>query len=265
MPLEKKDVEELGGSLYECFESGEDREPLTDDHPDMTMDDAYRVQEALVGHHLNGGKKLVGRKIGLTSKAVQQQVGVDQPDYGVLFDTHVFENKAVLSRGKERMILPRVEAELGFILDRDLSGPGLTAAQILASCRAVFPSFEIVDSRVRDWKIQIADTIADNSSSWGLVLGDRLVSPLGGDLSTVGMVLERDGEVMGTGAGAAVLGHPAFAVAWLGNKLAEYGVSLREGEYVMSGSFTAVVNAEPGRYRARFGEGVGTVELEITE
>lgn len=263
MPLEKEAVKELGDSLYKCFESGKGRAPLTDDHPQMTMDDAYRVQEVLVERHLEGGKKLVGRKIGLTSKAVQRQVGIDQPDYGVLFDTHVFENGATLSREKERMILPRVEAELGFILDRDLSGPGLTATQVLASSRAVFPSFEVVDSRVKDWKIKISDTIADNSSSWGIVLGDRLVDPLGMDLSTVGLVLERDGEALGTGAGAAVLGHPALAVAWLGNKLAEYGVSLREGEYVMSGSFTAVIDAEPGRYRASFGDGVGTVELQI--
>lgn len=261
--MQGKVVKELGESLYECFEGGKDRAPLTDDHPDMTMDDAYMVQEVLVERHVAGGKKIVGRKIGLTSKAVQRQVGVDQPDYGVLFDTHVFENGAALSRKEERMILPRVEAELGFILDRDLAGPGLTAARVLASTRAVFPSFEIVDSRIRDWEIKIADTIADNSSSWGIVLGDRLVSPLGTDLSIVGMVLERDGEVLSTSAGAAVLGHPALGIAWLGNKLSEYGVSLREGEYVMSGSFTAVVDAEPGKYRARFG--IGTVELEITD
>lgn len=265
MPLPKEAVRELGESLYECFEHGTGRSPLTDEHPDMTIDDAYRVQEVLVERHLEGGKSLVGRKIGLTSKAVQQQVGIDQPDYGVLFDTHVFENRAVLSRKEDRMILPRIEAELGFILDRDLSGPGLTAPQVLAATRAVFPSFEIVDSRIRDWQIKIADTIADNSSSWGIVLGDRLASPLGLDLSTVGMALERDGEVLGAGAGAAVLGHPASGIAWLGNKLAEYGVSLQAGEYVMSGSFIAVIDATPGSYRARFGDGVGTVELQITE
>lgn len=264
-PLQDGAVKELGNSLYESFESGEARAPLTDEHPDMTIDDAYRVQEVLVERHLAGGKRLVGRKIGLTNKAIQAQVGIDQPDFGVLFDTHVFENRAVLGRREKRMILPRIEAELGFILDRDVSGPGLTASRILAATRAVFPSFEIVDSRVRDWKIKIADTIADNSSSWGVVLGDRLVGPLGLDLSTVGMVIERDGEVLSTSAGAAVLGQPANAVAWLGNKLSEYGVPLRAGEYVMSGSFTAVVDAEPGRYRARFGDGVGAVELEIKE
>lgn len=265
MPLSKEVVKELGDSLYECFENGTDRGPLTDDHPDITMDDAYLVQEVLVERHLEGGKKIVGRKIGLTSKAVQAQVGIDQPDYGVLFDTHVFENGATLSRKEQRMVLPRIEAELGFILDRDLSGPGLTAARVLAATRAIFPSFEIVDSRVRDWKIKIADTIADNSSSWGVVLGDRLAGPLGLDLSTVGMVIERNGEVLSTGAGAAVLGHPANGIAWLGNKLSEYGVSLKAGEYVMSGSFAAVIDAEPGTYRARFGDGVGTVGLEITE
>jgi 2-oxopent-4-enoate hydratase len=262
--LQDEVATELGRTLYECFQRGEAREPLTDDHPNMTPEEAYQVQQALVRMHLAGGRKIVGRKIGLTSAELQRQVGIDQPDYGALFDTHVFENGAVLSREKERMILPRIEAELGFILDRDLIGPGLTAAQVLASTRAVFPAFEIVDSRLRDWKIKLADTIADNSSCWGIVLGDRLVSPLSVDLSTVGMVLERETDVLRTGAGAAVLGHPALGVAWLGNKLAEYGERLRAGEYVLSGSFTAVAEANPGRYRARFGDGVGTVELEIT-
>lgn len=265
MPLSKESLQELGNSLYECFEGGSDRAPLTDVYPEMSIEDAYRVQEVLVQRHLGGGKRLVGRKVGLTNKAIQAQVGIDQPDFGVLFDTHVFENRAVLGRKEQRMVLPRIEAELGFILDRDISGPGLTTYQIMAATRAVFPSFEIVDSRVRDWKIEIADTIADNSSSWGVVLGDRLASPLGLDLSTAGMVIEKDGEVLSTSAGAAVLGNPANAVAWLGNKLSEYGVPLKAGEYVMSGSFTAVVDAEPGKYRARFGDGIGTVEVEIKE
>ena len=128
----------------------------------------------------------------------------------------------------------------------------------------MFPAFEIVDSRIKEWKIKLADTIADNSSSWGIVLGDRLIDPRGLDLSTVGMVLEKDGEVLLTGAGAAVYDHPARAVAWLGNKLAEFGVPLKAGDYLLSGSFTSVLDITPGTYRARFGDGLGSVELTIT-
>lgn len=258
-------VKALAKALYDCFERGEARDPLTDDHPNMSPEEAYQVQRSLVGMHLAAGRRIAGRKIGLTSAELQRWAGIDQPDYGVLFDTHVFENRAVLSRRAHHMVIPRIEAELGFVLDRDLSGPGLTSSRVLASTRAVFPAFEVVDSRILNWKIKLADTIADNSSSWGVVLGDRLSSPLGHDLSAVGMVLERDGEVLRTGAGAAVLRHPSVGIAWLGNKLSEYGETLRAGEYVLSGSFTVVVDAEPGWYRARFGDGIGTVELEITD
>lgn len=257
-------TKELGHALFEHFQAGTSGPPLTDRFPDLTVEDAYRVQEALVARHLASGRRIVGRKIGLTSKALQQQVGIDQPDFGVLFDSHVFENRARFSMTERKMVFPRIEAELGFILSRDLTGPGLTAATVLAATQAVFPSFEIVDSRVRDWKIRLADTIADNSSSWGLVLGDRLVDPRVLDLSTVGMVLEKDGDVLLTGAGAAVYDHPARAVAWLGNKLAEFGVPLKAGDYILSGSFTSVLDITPGSYRARFGDGLGSVELTIT-
>lgn len=262
--MDRETTARLGAALFGHFQAGTAQAALTDTFPDMTVEDAYRVQEATVEHHLGAGRRIVGRKIGLTSKALQQQVGIDQPDFGVLFDSHVFENGARFSMSGRRMIYPRLEAELGFILSRDLSGPGLTAATVLAATHAVFPSFEIVDSRIRDWKIRLADTIADNSSSWELVLGDRLLDPRGLDLSTVGMVLEQDGEVRLTGAGAAVYDHPARAVAWLGNKLAEFGVPLKAGDYILSGSFTSVLDLTPGHYRARFSDGLGSVDLTIT-
>lgn len=263
--MDKKTIQELGDSLFQHFEAGTGRAALTDTHPDMTVEVAYHVQEVIVGHHLKAGRRIVGRKIGLTSKALQKQVGIDQPDFGVLFDSHVFENRARFSMKERRMVYPRMEAELGFILSRDLMGPDLTAATVMAATHAIFPAFEIVDSRVKDWKIKLADTIADNSSSWGIVIGDRLVDPRGLDLTTVGMVLEKDGEVLLTGAGAAVYDHPARAVAWLGNKLSEFGVPLKAGEYILSGSFTSVLDASPGTYRARFGDGLGSVELTLTE
>jgi 2-keto-4-pentenoate hydratase len=127
---------------------------------------------------------VVGRKIGATSKEVQRWAGVDQPDYGVLFDAFTFEDGTSISRSAERMISPRIEAELGFVLKKDVKGPGVTSMHLLACIEAIIPVFEIVDSRIRDWKIKIADTIADNSSSWGIVLGNQAVSPFGIDLST---------------------------------------------------------------------------------
>lgn len=258
------DADSFAKRLFKAFESGKAISPLTDQEPTLGVVAAYQVQRALVELHQTAGRRVVARKVGLTSKAIQSQIGVDQPDYGVILDTHVFENGAVLSRQKHNMIAAKVEAELAFILDEELRGPGVDAVRVLASTRAVVPTLEIIDSRISDWKINLADTIADNASGWGIVLGEVLTPADGLNLTTVGMVLERDGEVLATGAGAAVYDHPARAVAWLANTLAVYGESLPAGEPILSGSFTSAVDGLPGRYQARFGEGLGSVEVTIT-
>ncbi len=258
------DAHSFAKRLFLAFESGKAIGPLTDQEPTLGVVGAYQVQRALVELHQKAGRRVVARKVGLTSKAIQSQIGVDQPDYGVILDTHVFENGAVLSRQKHNMIAAKVEAELAFILDEELRGPGVDAVRVLASTRAVVPTLEIIDSRISDWKINLADTIADNASGWGIVLGEVLTPADGLNLTTVGMVLKRDGEVLATGAGAAVYDHPARAVAWLANTLAVYGESLPAGEPILSGSFTAAVDGLPGRYQARFGEGLGSVEVTIT-
>ncbi|MCL6437996.1 MAG: 2-oxopent-4-enoate hydratase [Rubrobacteraceae bacterium] len=258
------DTVRLARGLFEAFESGKAIPPLTGSHPELGAEGAYQIQQELVRLHEEAGRKIVARKVGLTSKAIQQQMGVDQPDYGVIFDEFVFENGTALKIGSKHMVQPRLEAELAFILETELRGPNVTVAQVLANTRGVLPVFEVIDSRIEDWRIKLADTIADNASGWGLVMGEVLTSPSGIDLETVGLVIERDGEVMATGAGAAALEHPARAVAWLANTLAGYGESLPPGEPILSGSLTAAVDAVPGRYRARFGEGLGSVELVMT-
>lgn len=258
------DVDTLARRLFDALESGRGVPALTGEYPELDSDSAYEVQQALLSLHQKEAKRTVSaRKVGLTSTPIQAQMGVDQPDYGVIFDEFIFETGTILSRSEYKMIAPRVEAELAFILEREITGPGISAVDVLAGTAAVVPVFEIIDSRIDGWNIKIADTIADNASGWGLVAGEVLTRPSGIDLRTVGLVMEREREVVATGAGAAVLGNPARAVAWLANTLSLYGESLPPGQPILSGSLTAAVEAVPGHYRACFGDRVGTVEVVI--
>jgi 2-keto-4-pentenoate hydratase len=176
----------------------------------------------------------------------------------------VYDSGVSLARVRDGMIAPRLEAELAFVLERPLRGPDVGLEDVLAATGSVLPMFEIVDSRIDDWRVGIVDTIADNASGWGVVLGPPMdVDPRA--LDTIDVVFERVGDETLTGTGDAVLGHPANAVAWLANTLAEFGEELPAGEPILSGSFTRVLEATPGQYRARFGGGVGDVELTIEE
>jgi 2-keto-4-pentenoate hydratase len=220
-------------------------EPLTGRDPALTVETAYSIQLAGIEMRLvEDGRKVVGKKIGLTSLAMQRLVGVDEPDYGHLLDHMLVREGEPIKRSE--LLLPKVEGEVAFILDSALKGPGITIADVLRATKGVMASIEIVDSRVRDWKIKLADTIADNASSARFVLGSRLVPIEDLDLRLVGMVLEKNGEVVGTGAGAAVLGHPAASVAWLANKLSAFGIALEAGEIILSGALTAAVDAQAG-------------------
>jgi 2-keto-4-pentenoate hydratase len=263
--MDRATTTSLASELFDAFEEATTIAPLTDTVPGISVEHAYGVQRELVSLHCAAGRTVVGRKVGLTSRELRRLAGIDEPDYGVLFDTHTFASGVTLSRAASKMIQPRLEAELGFVLERELRGPGVTHLDVLAATRGVCAVFEIVDSRIHDWRLELPDTIADNSSSWGVIVGPTLVSPLGVDLTTVGMVLEMDGEVQLTGAGAAVLDHPAAAVAWLANKLAPFGEALEASQLVLSGSFTRVLDADPATYAARFGDGLGRVELTITD
>ena len=234
----------LGDELYDALSQCRVLEPLSTRHPDIGIEDAYAIQQRLMARRLAAGERVVGKKVGVTSQAVMDMLGVLQPDFGWLTDAMVYnEGEAILAAS---LIQPRAEGEIAFVLEKALKGPGVTAADVLAATEGVMACFEIVDSRIRDWKIRIADTVADNASCGVFVLGDRLVDPRDVDLGTCGMVLEKNGEIVATGAGAAALGHPANAVAWLANTLGRLGIALEAGEVVLSGSLAAMVPVKAG-------------------
>lgn len=234
-------------------------EPITARYPELTVEDAYAIQQLQTERRLAAGGKLLGKKVGLTSKPVQEMFGVRQPDFGSLFTDMAAANRGVISL--DTLIEPKIEGEIAFVLKRDLRGPGLTAADVLRATEGVMACFEVVDSRIQNWKIGIVDTISDNASSAMFVLGTSLASLDGLDLELCGMALERNGEVVVTGAGAAALGSPVNAVAWLANKLGEFGVPLLAGEVILSGALGAMVPVARGdRFRVAIG-GIGSCSV----
>lgn len=236
-------------------------------HPDMTIDDAYEIQKAWIDRKIASGRKVIGWKIGLTSKAMQSALNIDTPDSGVLLDDMAFANGATVPAG--RFIQPRIEAELAFMLKHDLAGPDVTVAQVLAATDYVVPSLEILDTRIQRVDAQtgkartIVDTISDNAANAGIVIGDQRIVPGQLDLRWVGAIVLRNDEVEETGLGAGVLNNPALGIAWLANRLALYGQKLSAGQIVLSGSFIRVIEAVPGsRFVADFGPH-GTVECNF--
>ena len=235
--------------------------PLTDAETLLTVEEAYRVQLRVVELKKSSGQIVIGRKIGITSLAMQAMLGVEEPDYG-----HILNGMVVMEGEKistADLIQPRIEGEITFVLKEELKGPGVTLTDVIRCSEGVIPSLEIIDSRITDWKIKLADTVADNASSARIVLGGKITPLLGLDLRTVGMTLEKNGEVVATATGAAVLGNPSHAVAWLANKLAVFGISLRKGEVILSGSLTAAVPVTGGDFiRADFGL-LGDVKIKF--
>ncbi|WP_039050863.1 2-oxopent-4-enoate hydratase [Comamonas thiooxydans] len=253
--------EKLGDELYEALSQRRVLEPLSTRYSDISIADAYAVQQHMLARRIAAGERVVGKKIGVTSKAVMDMLGVFQPDFGWLTDGMVFNEGEAVSASS--LIQPKAEGEIAFLLKKTLQGPGVTAADVLAATEGVMACFEIVDSRIRDWKIKIQDTVADNASCGVFVLGDRLVDPRDVDLATCGMVLEKNGEIVATGAGAAALGHPANAVAWLANTLGAHGIALEAGEVVLSGSLAAMVPVKAGdNLRVTIG-GIGSCSVRF--
>lgn len=254
-------IQDVAATLYEAERTQKPLPPLTETYPGLNADDAYAIQQVLIDRKVREGARVVGHKIGLTSLAMQQLLGVDQPDYGHLLDTMMVPDGSALQR--EDLIAPRVEAEIAFILREELRGPGITVAKVMAATQYVFAALEIVDSRVADWKIKLQDTIADNASSCRMVMGGRYVPVDDIDLRLTGLVLEKNGEIANTAAGAAVLGHPAQAVAWLANKLAEFDTPLRAGEAILPGALSAMVAVQAGdQVRATF-DRLGSVSIRF--
>ena len=236
-------------------------EPLTYSRPGLAASDAYEIQMRIVRQKLAAGEKVSGKKIGLTSAAIQQMLGVFEPDYG-----HLFESMRVPDGGMvpaNRLIQPKIEGEIAFVLKQDLTGPGVVPEDVLLATEYVTPALEIIDSRIRNWEIKLADTVADNGSSALYVQGMRQTPARHMDLSAVKMVLRRNGEAVVTGTGAAVMGNPLTSVAWLANKLSEFGVRLRAGEVILSGSIGKAIDIRSGdSIEAEFGS-LGTVRVQF--
>jgi len=261
MALTDAQIKDWAQRLRQAEENRSPLAPLTAAIPGITIADAYAIQLALIDTKKREGAKVVGKKIGLTSQAMQKMINVDQPDYGHILDRMIVQDGSEFP--VRELIQPKIEPEIAFILDRDLKGPGVTPIQVMAAARFVVPALEIIDSRIEGWKIKLCDTIADNASSARVVLGGppRRVDQV--DLKLIGMVMEKNGQVVQTGAGAAVLGHPANAVAWLANAIGEFGVALQAGEIVMPGALTAAVDVAAGDLvRASF-DGLGSVSVRF--
>ncbi|HCY63494.1 MAG TPA: 2-oxopent-4-enoate hydratase [Oxalobacteraceae bacterium] len=242
--MDQSTIEQLGDGLYEALLARRPVAPLTASHPDMAIEDAYRIQQRMVARRIDKGERVIGKKIGVTSKAVMNMLGVHQPDFGYLLSGMVFnEGEAIPA---ESLIQPKAEGEIAFLLKNDLQGPGVTAANVLAATEGVMACFEIVDSRIQDWKIKIQDTVADNASCGVFVLGDQLVDIGGIDLALCGMVLEKNGEIVVTGAGAASMAHPVNAMVWLANTLGTLGIPLKAGDIILSGAMGAMVPVQKG-------------------
>lgn len=242
MDIEK--INKYGDELFDALLSRTTVQPLLEREPDMTLEDAYRIQERMNNRRVQAGEKIIGKKIGVTSKPVQDYLGVYQPDFGQLTTAMVYQEGETINLDK--LIQPKAEAELAFVLKHDLNGPGVTAMDVIRATDYVSPCFEIVDSRIKDWNIKIQDTVADNASCGVFVLGNVKGDPRKLDLTLAGMVLEKNGELFSTSAGAAVQGSPANAVAWLANTLGALGIPFKAGEVILSGSQSALIPVVDG-------------------
>jgi 2-keto-4-pentenoate hydratase len=259
IPVATRDV--LAADLAEAERSRQPIAPLTAEHPEIDVVDAYEIQLINIRQRVAEGARVVGHKVGLSSLAMQQMMGVDEPDYGHLLDEmQVFADTPVKA---DRYLYPRVEVEVGFILAHDLPGANCTEVDVLAATEALMPSIELIDTRITDWKIALCDTIADNASSAGFVLGAGRVAPTDIDITQIEAELTCNGEVVAKGRSDAVLGNPVTAVAWLARKVESFGVRLRAGDIVLPGSCTRAIDARPGdKFVAEFA-GLGSVRLSF--
>lgn len=239
-------IASLGDELYAALKAVRTVTPLSERHPDMEIADAYRISLHMLHLREAAGERVVGKKIGVTSKPVQDMLGVHQPDFGFLTDRMHYPDGASISLTASGLIQPRAEGEIAFMLKADLQGPGVTREAVLAATEWVAPCFEIVDSRIHDWKIRIQDTVADNASCGVFVIGQNHVDPAGLNLAALHMEMARNGKPVGSGFGSAVQGHPAEAVAWLANTLGPLGIPFRKGELILSGSLAPLIPARAG-------------------
>ena len=259
--MDEKRIAGLGDELFDALATRCPVEPLTSRHPGLSIDDAYAIQERLIARRVAAGEKLVGKKIGVTSQAVMNLLGVRQPDFGMLTDSMWYRDAGAIAT--KTLIQPKAEAEIAFRLKRDIKGPGVTASDVLAATESVMACFEIVDSRIRNWNIAIQDTVADNASCGLFVTAKRTVDPHDVDLTDCAMTMEKNGKPVAEGRGYATLGSPLNAVAWLANELGQRGVSLRAGEIVLSGALGAMVPVVAGDYLKMQVSGIGSCSISF--
>ncbi|HEY4004517.1 MAG TPA: fumarylacetoacetate hydrolase family protein [Pseudonocardia sp.] len=249
-------------ALYEARATGKPIPPFTDDDPTLDMAAGYAIQRELVAMLLADGDRIIGHKVGLTAKPMQRMLGVDSPDYGPVLASTVYPDGGTVPLG--RFIAPKIEAEIVFVLGSRLQGPGVTVEQARAAISGVVAGLEIVDSRIENWRIKLADTVADLASNGAMAVSATVV-PLADipDTRLIGMALTRDGELVDTGAGAAALGDPVAVVAWLANTLAADGVALEPGHLIMTGALHAAVPMRSGdAFLAEF-DRLGTVGIKV--
>ncbi len=242
--MEQNMINQLGDELYQAYQERRTIQPFTERDLEISLEDAYLIQQRFMAQRLEAGETVVGKKIGVTSRPVQDFLGVFQPDFGILTSAMEIKDDNVVDLNG--LIQPKAEAELAFVLKEDLNGPGITAMDVIRATDYVVPCFEIVDSRINDWKIKIQDTVADNASCGVYVLGDAKGDPKKLDLTLAGMVLRKNGELYSTSVGAAVQGSPVNAVAWLANTLGELGIPFKAGEVILSGSQSELVSVQDG-------------------
>ncbi|GEL20667.1 2-keto-4-pentenoate hydratase [Pseudonocardia asaccharolytica] len=248
-------------ALYEARRTRIPIPPFTDAEPDLDMADGYAIQAELVPLLLADGDRIIGHKVGLTSKAMQQLIGVDSPDYGPVLASTVYRDGDTVPL--DRFIQPKIEAEIVFVLGERLAGPGVTVTQARAAIAGAVAGMEIVDSRIADWRIKLADTVADLASNGAMATSSQIVALDGTDPRLIGMTLTRNGELIDTGAGAAALGDPVAVVAWLANVLGEHGVALEPGHLIMTGALHAAVPMTFGDvFRAEF-DRLGPVTIRV--
>lgn len=257
MSLDQSEIEDYAETLYTAYDTKSPVEPVTEE-TDLTTEEAYEIQSLVVEKIRESGTESIGHKLGLVSEAKQEQLGIQEPIYGHISGENRLSGEPIPA---SEMIAPRLEAEIGFVLDEDLAAP-VSTTDVMTSTRAIVPVVEIIESRFKDWTIPSAqDVIADNTSTARLAVGDQFRDVYDVDLQMEGVTVSVNGELEATGIGADIMGHPARAVSWLGNRLEDVGGGLEEGELVMSGGISAAIDIEPGDvYHVNFAN-IGSLEL----
>ncbi len=227
-------IEQFADLLFESEVKRRPVPPLTDTHPELALESAYRIQQLNIERRTRAGETIIGHKIGLTGKPMQEKFGVSEPDFGHLLNTMLLDADAPLDLGP--LIDPQIEVEPAFVLGRELRGPGLTVEDVIDATEYIVACYEIIDSRIVDWRIKLQDTVADNGSSARFILGREKIKPGNLVLDNLATELKLDGEIVDSGNTRAILGHPAMGIAWLGNKVSEFGVALEEGHVVLPGT-----------------------------